>query len=358
MKNSNIFQFLLPILIMAFFSTPAFTQKTEADFRREEAERRQEIKKAFDIFINASNAESTRLRAVEKVPTTYDEKQRDLLNRIVRSPNESDAIRAMALNKLKHHLSTDKELLDQIKRWVIDKNTPQMLRKESLNALELVNFSSLGMQGIPDDLLSIYRKLTEDELIEFRRIAFKFLSLRNDDFAQQLLIRGLNNPQNALLPAPESIYYLSYNIHGDYYPVINRVLLETNDNKTKIQALNVLGNYEPARPKILEILNNAQEDEAVRLAAMKTLNAFDKTKFAEYVMPLFQARNTPDDLLAYAISAEKHRRNNNRVRAQKYNNGKYQLDPFDRNVKELYEKSSSSIVKRVANDYLRTLDFE
>ena len=64
--------------------------------------------------------------------------------------------------------------------------------------MDNLSFSSMD---VPD----VYQKMLEDPEPEFRLIAFTKLIVHGDARAQQKLIEGLENPQVALLPAPDAI---------------------------------------------------------------------------------------------------------------------------------------------------------
>lgn len=357
MITKNIIPSISLITFLLALPILAFTQFTREDYIKEEQNRIDEVRKGFDVFLNTQLSDGQRINAVESFPTVNDEGQLPRVKRIVRNREESDEVRAMAMAKLSYHTEQDESLYKNVLDWVVDPNTPKLLRLQTLNTLGLLGFTPFGMQAVGDDIISTYRKLVNDNEIEYRRTAFNYLAVRGDDFAQQLLIQGLQNPQQSLLPSSESIAMLSFDIHGDHYPVIFKVMQETNEKATLIEAIRVLGNYAPARPEIIKYLNDQQEDREVRLSAMKTLNAFDQDNFARNVLPLIRNRNTPEELVIYAINAEKYRRKSNRVRNNKIVSGQFVGDSFDQAVQQLNSNSeSNSPVGKSANIYLRTLN--
>lgn len=325
--------------------------QTSEFFRQQENASLQETSKAFNVFLNENLSEDQRIEAVSKHALVKSPKQLDALKSIVRNTSNSDRIRTTALRKIKHYVKDDIQLYDEVVAWLLNTGTPTMLRKETLETIGSLSFTSFGMQAVPDHLLDIYRKLMDDPIIEYRKTALNFLVLHGDDNAQQRLIRGLQNPAASLLPASESIALLGHDIHGDHYPVIYKVLQETTDKSTKIQAIKVLGNYELAKGDIIDYLNDAKEDRDIRLAAIKTLNAFDQGNFSDYTQPLFEKENTPDELLIYAINAEKYRR------ILPANRDK-ESDSFDISVKSLINKDRSDDLIKAAKIYVNTLSVE
>ena len=346
------------IFFIALICSSCMAQKTEADYRNEENAYAQNVKEAFDVFLNPQITEVNRTQAVEKYAVALDAEQISALKNLARNTQAADQIRAIALMKVKYQVQQDSKLLSDVLKWVQNPNTPTELRNSSLSILGHVSFSAFGMQAVSDQIIETYRDLTDDPNINFRRHAFNFLSQHGDDFAQQLLIKAIQSPQEGLLSQSESIAYLSYDIKGDHYPIVFRVFQETNNENTLMEAIRVLGNYGPARSRIVEILRDNKQKEAVRIAAIKTLNAFDQENFADHFMPLFRDRNTPDELFVYAINAEKYRRDNNAVRATKYRNGKYVADKFDQQVINLSKSNFSDNAVRAARIYVRTLNFE
>jgi putative ubiquitin-RnfH superfamily antitoxin RatB of RatAB toxin-antitoxin module len=324
--------------------------QTEESYKQEEQQRIKEIAAAFDIFINARLPEADRIKAVEKFAFVQDQKQIQSVRDILSDPKNTDALRAVALSKVKHYLQNDEKLFTDVISWLLNPRTSTALRIETLKAVGTIAFSPFGT-SIQDQLQEVYRKLLDDPKVEFRRAAFNYLSVRGDDLAQKKLVDGLQSAKPPL-PLNESIMMLGYDIHGDHYPAVFNVLRETRDKSAKIEAIRVLGNYEPARRTIIDLLLSPREDKEIRMASLKTLNAFDAGNFSNHAKVLFELKGTPDDLLIYSINAEKYRRLLPSANKTKIDDG------FNQSVKSLSSQNNSQQVNTAARTYLKALGIE
>jgi len=333
-------------------SVTAGAQSSE-DFRQQENQRLQAIEKGFEVFLNEQASDKDRIAAVADYPMAKDPKQIAALKTVVGNREASPAIRTKALSSIHYYLQEDEKFYNDVISLLSNNRTPKPLREECLRAVGVLSFSAFGMQVVSEDLLKVYRDLLNDEDILFRRDAYNKLAIGGDDIAQQNLIEGLKNADVRPLPADECIRLLGYDIKGDYYPVIHEVAQNTTELKTKVAAIKVLGNYAPAKSDIITYLNDTNESDEVRLAAIKSLNAFDKENFTTYAESLLQKADAPAEVLIYAINAEKYRRLSPTFKVK-------EGDTFDQSVKSLLEQKdlenvSTDLVRQSAQNYITTL---
>lgn len=339
MRNPII---LVAVLVSALVSTDAVRAQTQQQIQAQVQQLKAQAKQAASVFLDVRRAEPERLAAARKFSTFYDEAQVALCVKVARSPRESGAIRAVALSKISPYVKADTLLLGDILRWVRDAKTPPALREEALAATQRLSFSFTGMVQARDQILSALRILTADPDLRYREVAFGILASHGDDYAQRLLIDGLEDPGKALLPPEKSVGLLGLALHGDFYPTLYKVMLEPPNEETRVESIRLLGGYAPARETIVGYLSDESESGDVRMAAAGTLNANDPEEFASTILPFVADEGAPDDVRVYGIQAELFRRAA-RTRPR---------DSFDRVVRALAETSSSELVKRVARSYV------
>ena len=99
-------------------------------------------------------------------------------------------------------MQRDEKIQNLVFELLGNPRSQKVLRQEALDVAASLSFTSM-------DVLEIYQKLLEDPEPEFRLFGFTQLIIHGDARAQQLLIRGLENPEAALLPAHTAIQVLS-----------------------------------------------------------------------------------------------------------------------------------------------------
>lgn len=349
-KSSVVFGLVL------MTSVAALAQSSE-DYRQQEIRRLEAIKNGFDVFLNQRVSDRERIAAVAAYPIAKDPAQVKALKVTVNNSNASPAIRVVALRSVLDYIQGDGPFFNQVMEYLASPTTPKAFRDECLRSVGVVSFSAFGMQQVAEDILNVYRGLLTDKDINYRRDAYHKLAQGGDDVAQQNLINGLKDAQELPLPADECIRLLAYDIKGDYYPVIHEIAQSTSELKIKVAAIEVLGNYVPAREDIIASLNDTNESKEVRLAALKTLNAFDKENFTLYAEGVLQGPDAPVEVVIYAINAEKYRRLAPGFRQKSG-------DTFDQTVKALLNRqksqqdTSQDLVRKSALNYLNTLGIE
>jgi HEAT repeat protein len=204
------------------------------------------------------------------------------------------------------------------------------------------NFSFSSMD-VPD----VYQKMLEDPEPEFRLFAFTKLIVHGDARAQQKLIEGLENPDSALLPAPDAIGVLSMALKKEYYPVLNKVLQQTPDDATKLEAIRALGFYQEARGNLISISRNANEKEEFREAALGALYAGNKENITEYVFPILTDKSATLRLqiIGIQMAIDVRQSVSYRIKAKK-------ADKFDLLIKKLSKDKSKPDLQEIAIKYI------
>lgn len=149
-------------------------------------------------------------------------------------------------------------------------------RKESpvvrLAALRLLQhkqiFSSVAAEWRPAYIDALRSALDEPKL---RGAALEILSGLKDRQTQQLLLEGIRQPRQALVPVEQALRLLSSDIHADVLEVARGLASEQQSRKNKpvfLQALRILASDPASVGRLEEVLGNeSQSLDARRLAA-------------------------------------------------------------------------------------------
>ncbi|HEY6975772.1 MAG TPA: hypothetical protein VH396_05765 [Chitinophagaceae bacterium] len=329
-------------LVLILTAASAFGQNSaKASLIRKVDDYVKTVDNAADKFLNNKLSTAERIKAIEPYDIIYDNKQIEQFRNIVLDEKEPPEIRAIAFNKIYQTIPDDERLATLAIQWLSNRQSPGALREEALQVMDDLSFSSMD---VPD----FYEKMLEDPELEFRLFAFTKLISHGDARAQQKLIEGLENPQSALLPAPDAIGVLSMALKKEYYPVLYKVLQQTTDEATKLEAIRALGSYKEAREDLISISRNAKEKEEYREAALDALYTGDKENISDYVLPVLMDKSATQRLQIIGIQMAIDVRQSiaYRIKAKK-------ADKLDLLIKKLSKDSNKPDLQKIAIKYMR-----
>jgi len=332
------------LIILTISSVTVYSQSSKKDsLLREIDEHVKTVKNAAVQFLNKALSPAERIKAIQPFALIYDENQAEQFKNVVLDDKESPEIRAMALNKIYQFVPGDERLGVLTNEWLGNPRVPKVLRQESLRLEETLSVMSMS---VPD----VYQKMLEAPEPEFRLFAFTKLIVHGDARAQQKLIEGLENPQSALLTAPDAIEILSMSPKKEYYPAVYKVLQQTKDEATRLEAISALGFYKEAREKLVNISQDANEKVQFREAALEALFVGDKDNIVKYASPILSDKSATSDLQIMAVQMTIEARQSSSYNAQTEKTDEYDL--LIKNISE--DKSKDPELQKIALKYLQS----
>jgi HEAT repeat protein len=330
------------LIILVIISVTAFAQSSKKDSLLHEIDEHvKTVQKAADQFLNKALSTAERIKAIQPYALIYDENQAEQFKNVVLDNKEPPEIRATALNKIYRFIPGDERLGALTNEWLDNPQVPKVLRQEALRLEENLSFLSMD---VPD----VYQKMLEAPEPEFRMFAFTKLIVHGDARAQQKLIKGLEDPKSALLPAPDAIGILSMSPKKEYYPAVYRALLQTNDERTRLEAISALGFYKEAREKLINISRDTNEKEQFRESALGALYVGDRDNIVKYVSPILSDRSATPHLQIMAVQMTIDARGSMAYGTEKGSE-------YDLLIKSITEdKNRDPELKKIALEYMQT----
>jgi hypothetical protein len=325
---------------------PAFLAAQSPDRQtvaREVDEYIETVRKAAATFLNRRLPAAQRIEAMAAHAVIYDQDQVEQFKASALDPQEPPEVRATALRKIVQHIPRDDRLSRLVVELLGDPRAPEPLRAAALEVEMNLSFSNMNL---PD----VYRQMLDDPEIPFRVFAFTKLVIHGDARAQQLLIRGLENPAQAMLPAPTAISILSMAVKKEYYPAVFKVMQDTRDPATRLEAIRALGSYPEARKAIVAIAHDPKEKPEFREAALGALYSGDRENIVQYVTPVLTEPNAPPRLQAIGIQMTTDVR-----QAMTYRSKAKGADDYDRLVQRLARDARDRDVRLVAERYVEAV---
>jgi HEAT repeat protein len=299
--------------------------------------------KAADTFLNKRLAPAERLRAIEPYLVIYDEKQLAEFKGVVANAEETPEIRAAALRRVVTHVATDQRLNQLVFQWLGDPAAPKALREEALSTEGALSFQHMNLP-------EVYQKMLDAPELTYRVFAFTKLVTHGDQRAQQLLIRGLENPAEARLPAPTAIGILSMAAKKEFQPAVFKVLQQTKDPETRLEAIGALGGYPEAKQTLIAISRDPNERPEFREAALGALYAGDRDNVVQYVQPILTDDSAPSRLKGIGIQMSINVR-----QAMSYRTRAKKADDYDRLIQTIARETKDPDLRQIANLYLEAV---
>jgi hypothetical protein len=222
---------------------------------------------------------------------------------IVRDGTESPEMRAAVLGRLGGEMQENQDHVDLAIGLVKNTAEPSSLRVAALKALQGASFHSPRLQASLPEFMAALRESARDEDPDIRQRVLGALAQHKDEFAQRLLIEGLQNPASALIEPEKAVELLAYDIHAEHYPLLRELVSRPPNEATRIQAIRSLAADPGAAPLLRAILRNPADSLEARTRAAHTLRALDAPAFEVEAKQIIPNDAEPDDLRITCLMA-------------------------------------------------------
>ena len=172
-------------------------------------------------------------------------------------------------------------------------------RRMALRQLSTLAFNKDGFAPHRANFLQTLRDLTGDGDTELQDAAFVALMQDRDSLAENLLIQGLQNPSQAVVPAAVALELLRLDPHAATATVARDVLTNSADPNERAQAAHLLAADSTAASLLLALLVDKTESAAVRQAAAIGLRGIDEADLTAAARAI--VADTTDDWAVRAI---------------------------------------------------------
>jgi hypothetical protein len=182
---------------------------------------------------------------------------------------------------------------------------PTAIRRAALRALKAAAFLGHIFDPHRADYTQCLRDVaTEPEAdSQLREEALEVLAIQNDDFAQGLLLRGLEDPKSALVRTAKAIQFLAYDDHGKAAPVVRKILDRITDVSAKAEALRLLASDPQSQGLFANLLKDKAQPEIIRTLSASGLKLLNPQAFAQTVRELITDKDEREELRATLLSA-------------------------------------------------------
>ncbi len=189
---------------------------------------------------------------------------------------------------------------------VADPQDDPEVRRAAVSAIQGGSFKTVDFRRYAADYHEALRVAATDADADLRSAALDVLALARDSYAQQLLVDGLRDPAEALVPPVQAVRMLGYDLHAEHYPLLRDLVETSRQQPLRRAALRLLAADGDSRALMRRIATDTGEDRQARSTAVVALQSLAPRDFDRVARTLVLDDDEDDDLRATVISAITH----------------------------------------------------
>ncbi|WP_158810409.1 hypothetical protein [Beijerinckia sp. L45] len=243
--------------------------------------------------------------------------------------------------------STEPGLIDDVPKLIEslrNVQAPATDRRASLHALQAARFQGERFAPYRADFLAALRAIVHpDSDPQLRLDAIEELASEKDFGIQDLLRRGLQDPQSALVPPAKALQFLSLDDHADAADLALETFHNSDDLTTKEAALRVLAIAPKSQDLFEELIKDKSQPRTLRALSATGLNLLNPQRFSAMARDLIFDGSDFDDIRATSIGALTNAPDQTTLRADA---------PLVDQIKRLEDRSGAGVLQSAASLFL------
>lgn len=189
-----------------------------------------------------------------------------------------------------------------------DSAQPAAARIAALKNVQAVTFLGPEFDPYRASYRQALRTAATDKNPELRERALEVLAADKDDVARDLLVKGLESTEQALVAPAKAIQFLAHDDHGVALPMARKLLSESQDVEAKEQALRVLAADPSSQDIFAEVLSDQSQPARLRSISAAGLRAINPQRFAQEARRIVLNKDEDGSVRADTLSALAHAR--------------------------------------------------
>jgi hypothetical protein len=181
---------------------------------------------------------------------------------------------------------------------------PVPVRDAALQALRAATFLGEHFAPYRVDFINALRQIARpDTDPQLRADALEVLAVEKDSDAQELLRRGLREPQFALVPPTKALQLLGYDDHAGAAELALEIFHQTGDLATKEAALRVLATDAKSQDLFAQLLQDKSQPRSLRALSATGLHFLNPQKFSDIAREIVLDDSDFEDIRATSLGA-------------------------------------------------------
>lgn len=253
----------------------------------------------------------------------------------------AEAIKAVPLDE-EHIADRVAELLPTL----LDRKEPVAVRVAALETLGALDFLGERFEPFRAEYKEGLRQLATDPRRTLRERALERLAVDKDPYAQDLLIRGLERPEDALVSDARAMQFLAYDDHAELAPLARKVYKRAT-GAAREEAIRVLATDPQSETLLTRLLKDKTEKSSIRRLSASGLQSLNPDAFERAARKIVADDGDYNEIRATSLSALAHGREA----------GAKRPDPkFVDKVQKVAEKTRSTALRSSSKRFLRSTE--
>lgn len=194
-------------------------------------------------------------------------------------------------------------VVDALIAVLADRTAAGEVRRAALAELGALSFAVADFAPYTAEYRSALRAAATDPDPALAEDALEVLALGKDDYAQRVLVNGLEDPGAAVISRLRALQFLGNDLHAGQFPMLRRIAEDTGDTDERVAALRLLAADSDSAEMFQRIVTDRTEDTAARTTSAVALNAIDPDAFAATARDIVLDPDDDDDLRAVCLTA-------------------------------------------------------
>ena len=258
----------------------------------------------------------------------------------------SAAARAEAIMTAPHDEANLAGRVEELLATLGDRKEPVKVRAAALKALGALDFLGPPFAPFRADYRQALRELATDPRKTLRESALELLAIDKDPFAQDLLVRGLERPSEAIVSDAKAMQFLGYDDHADLAPLARRVYRRAT-GAAREEAVRILATDPQSEQLLTRLLKDKSQPSSIRRISASGLQSLNPEAFARTARRIVADDSDYNEIRATSLAALAFGREA----------GEKPADPkFVDTVQNLTETTRSSALRASSKRYLRSTE--
>lgn len=203
-------------------------------------------------------------------------------------------------------MSPETDLVAEAIAILANSSQPPAARLAALQNIQAVTFLGPKFDRYRASYRDALRVAATDPDKELRTNALELLAIDKDEVARDLLVKGLEDEQRALVSAAKAIQLLAYDDHGVSVPMAQKVLRENYDVDAKEEALRVLAS-DPASDEVFaRFLSDQSQPARLRSISASGLRMVNPQRFEQEAHRIIVDESEDDSVRENCLGALAH----------------------------------------------------
>lgn len=181
------------------------------------------------------------------------------------------------------------------------------VRAAALQVLGALDFLGPRFSPYRADYKQALRDIATDPRVTLRESAIELLAIAKDPYAQELLVRGLERPEEAVVSDARALQFLGYDDHADHAPLARKVYQRAT-GAAREEALRMLATDPTSERLFTRLLKDKSEKSSVRRLSASGLQSLNPEAFERTARRIVADDDDYNEIRATSLAALAHGR--------------------------------------------------